>query len=658
MLTRQREQLLGAVAGATAIQALLRLPSFGFHGASALLAALAMAPALVSGYKQCRSRLRRRVRLAVLTGAGAAALSVLVFGIATLLARSAVEAGVDRSQDALEAARRGDRDTADRSLTSSHRSFERAAAILDAWWVLPARAVPVVGQHARVLAEMSTEGSEITTQASGALAQADYQQLRYRSGAFDVERIRSLAAPLRRTAKALADAQANLRRVRSSWLLGPVQDRLVTYGEQVDRAAPEAAQAADIIELAPDILGASGRRQYFIAFVTPSELRGSGGFMGSYGVLTADAGRLRLTRSGPIAELIEAAPPGTRKLTGPPDYLARYGRFRPQDRFQDVTFSPDFPADAQVIEELYPQSGGTRLDGVLQVDPYALAALLEFTGPIPLEGSSEPLTAANATNLLLRDQYVIFGNSAARGEVLDEAVSKTFRALTTGDLPSPREIGRVLGPVVDRGRLKLHSVRAAEQRLFAESNLAWAMPRPNGQDFLSVTSQNVGNNKIDAYQSRRVTYRATINPTTRQLDALLTVAITNRAPSSGLPPYVIGNTRGFPEGTNRTLLEVYTPHQLTEAAVEGATVGVESQMEAGWRVYGTDVSIPPGQTVTVRFRLSGTTRVSGGNYTLNMFPQPTVAPDRASVTVSAGLPPLTSNVVVDQRRQIVVDLDG
>ena len=194
--------------------------------------------------------------------------------------------------------------------------------------------------------------------------------------------------------------------------------------------------------------GANGTRHYFVAFITPAELRGAGGFIGNYGELTAVDGRVRLTRTGPIRDLVNAAPPGARRLLGPADYLRRYGGQRPADYFQDLTFSPHFPFDADAIEQLYPQSGGEKLDGVISIDPTGLAALLRFTGPIVVPGLDTPLTSANAADILLRQQYVRFGNNLERKDLLVEASRITFERLTTGSLPAPRQLAKVLGPMV------------------------------------------------------------------------------------------------------------------------------------------------------------------------------------------------------------------
>jgi len=69
--------------------------------------------------------------------------------------------------------------------------------------------------------------------------------------------------------------------------------------------------------------------------------------------------------------------------------------------------SPQFPSAAEVMASLYPQSGGSEVDGVFAVDADVLAALLEFTGPVQVAGRAEPITAENARQFMLLDQHVL-----------------------------------------------------------------------------------------------------------------------------------------------------------------------------------------------------------------------------------------------------------
>ena len=177
---------------------------------------------------------------------------------------------------------------------------------------------------------------------------------------------------------------------------------------------------------APALLGADGVRHYFVAFMTPAETRGLDGFIGAYGELAADRGHVTLIRSGQATNLTAHPIPGLH-LTGPADYLSRYGVFKPQDHFEDLTYSPDFPTVGDEIAGLYKEVGGDRVDGVLALDPYALAALLTFTGPVSVPGLNTQLTPANAAQVLLSGQY-----TTAQASAISNVQRHDFFAVCSG----------------------------------------------------------------------------------------------------------------------------------------------------------------------------------------------------------------------------------
>jgi hypothetical protein len=413
-----------------------------------------------------------------------------------------------------------------------------------------------------------------------------------------------------------------------------VADGLDELDDEVTSAAEEADLAAQAVAVAPWLLGADAPRHYFVAFVTPAELRGSGGFIGSWAEISAEDGRLRLVDSGSIGELNRRLPPGGAVLTGPEEYLTRYdpGRFGPGRHVGDLTFSPHFPYDGDVIAQVYPQVGGPELDGVISIDPIALAALLELTGPVRVEGFGRTLSADDAADFLLRENYEQFGDNDAQNAALAELVEVTFDALTTGNLPGPRRLGRVLGPVTGEGRIRLWSPHPEAQALAARLGADGALPTPRpGHDLLALASQNAGNNKIDIFQHRTVAYDVHLDGD--RLEATARITIRNDAPTSGEPLYVIGNQQGDPVGTNRMRLSVYTPHRLEGARLDGAATGIEAQQEAGYQVYTKLLSVPPGGEVTLELDLVGTL-APGDAYVLDLFPHPTVHPDRLTLTVA------------------------
>jgi hypothetical protein len=394
------------------------------------------------------------------------------------------------------------------------------------------------------------------------------------------------------------------------------------------------------VEVAPAMLGGSGVRHYFVIFTSESESRGLDGILANWAILRADNGQLTLQSHGRADDLSRRPGQEKRVVRGPPEYVERYSRFTVGRFFQDVTLSPDLPDVAQVIRQLYtgppPAMGGTRIDGVLVVDPYALAALLSFLGqPIDLRSAGIQLTPQNATQELLVDQYQQFGDTSSRLDFLDDASTQTFEALTRGSIPGPDTIAKTLAPEVAARHLMFTAFRSDEQALFARLGATGAFPRAKAEsDFLAVVGDNKANNKTDIWMHRTVDYQVTYDPATGHEDATETITLHNMAPTSGLSEGVIGsNGRGLPPGTNQTFLSVYSPLDCVSYEISGAPMGFESQIEFGYHVYSNYVTVPSGRTITVTLHLSGTIAATT-HYEVGVAVQAMVNADEVNVAVT------------------------
>ncbi|MCU1372661.1 MAG: arsenical pump rane protein [Ilumatobacteraceae bacterium] len=601
------------------------------------VAVAAMVLVVGSGIPNLRQP-KRRVAKGIVIGAVVLTLLAGLAAVAALgLSYRNVKDGSSAARSALDSARGGDAEGATAELATSRAEFEQASDRISGPLALPAAFVPGLAQQVSAVQTTVDQGTTIAATADDLVATADYDRLTY-EGRLDVDAVRTLAAPTARADTALKDARTELAELQDGSLLPPLQDRIDQFAGDIEEARSDTALASELLEVTPGLFGADGPRRYLIIFVTPAELRGAGGFIGSYAELSIDDGKAVLTRSGRIDDLLEGPNQGKRTLTGPADYLERYGRFDPGDFLQDATQSPHFPSSASVIAQLYPQAGGVPVDGVISVDPSGLAALLELTGPVSVSGLDEPLSADNAVDILTTRQYLELGDRAARGEVLAEATKLTFEKLVESSLPAPRTLADTLSPAVRAGHLRLWSPERGEQAAFERLGATGDLEIPTGSDGLSVVQQNSGNNKIDAYLHRTITYLPKIDASTGELTAELSIELRNDVPFAELPGAVVGNTRGVPLGTNLAALSVFTPHQVTEATIDGEQVTLGPGSERGLNAWDTPLlEIPPGGSVTVTMKLVGAVDLTHG-YQLVILPQPVANPDRfaSTLTVSRG----------------------
>ncbi len=630
----RRDRVVGAVIGALCSLVQLRLDLPEPEGLSALVVAAIAVPVLVSGWRVAPRRVKRPLRRALLVGAVAGLVAVVGFAVVGVMAAIEVTSAMASAQDGIDAARDGEADDAAEHLRGAQESFDRAHTLVGGWWAAPARAVPIVGLNAEALVVATAAGGRLTGAAAGTAEEVDLDALSTAAGTIDLQVLAGFSEPLHGASDEIELAAAEMDEVAGLLIAPPLAAKLDELSERIDEVAPEAELAAEVIDVAPALLGGGGVRRYFVAFVQPAEARAGGGFLGNWAELTATDGTIEMTRHGRVNELLAKPEQEVRTLTGPPDYLERYGGLRTQYWVQDIPISPNFPSVAEVFRQVYPQTdGGAEIDGVLRLDPYALAALLELTGPIEIDGYPKRLTSRNAAQVLLRDQYLEFSDRSKRADFLGEASRVAFDQLLESPLPSPRAAADALDQVVDEGRLTFWTFEPDEQALFERVGVDGALPLPTTQDFLSVRHQNSANNKIDSYLDRSISYEAEVDPRTGGIDATVRIRLENRAPSSGLPDAIIGdNDKGLALGTNFMYISVYTPHELRGASVDEEPVAPSSERELGHRVYTVPINIPAGEERTLELRLEGQL-LPGNDYRLTLSPQQLVQPDRVSVTL-------------------------
>ncbi len=620
--------LTGAAAGALGIQVLLRGAPIGPFGSTALLGTVAVGILGASAYAQSDRATRQRVRLVLGGVVGFVVVATVGFAISLAQAAPKMENGLRLARAGLAEASDGKPDLATLGFFVANRDLADAHLALDSPIAKLAYAVPVLSQQARMLVTASGAATDVTAAARRAASAAPYQSLRTSEGSFDLARIDSMRAPIRATLATSERTIAQMRSVSSPWLVGNLAERASEYQGELADAVPKARQALRALQVAPVILGADRPRHYLVLFANPAESRGMGGFVGAWAQLDVADGHIELARHGHIDDLIGATDWHTRHISGEKEYLSRYARLQPARYLQNITASPDFPTVARVAEQLYPQAGGTHLDGVIYVDPIALAALLKITGPVHAKGIPMPLDAANAADYLMHDQYLGFrGRNPERYDLLSNAAEATFEALTHGALPAVSTITDTLAPMVHQRRLLFWVNDPTARRYLSSVGLTGAFPAPNGGDVFSVRVANASANKADYYLDQLATYTVHYDPSSGNAQADARIFFANGAPSRGEPGYVLGNqdTRakrrgGRPYGSETVTFSVYSALRPNTMTIDGATTGIQVQRELGCWVASQTVTIPAGGRVAVDVRFAGRLDAEP-TYRLSVVPQ-------------------------------------
>ncbi|HXF74194.1 MAG TPA: DUF4012 domain-containing protein, partial [Actinomycetota bacterium] len=497
--------------------------------------------------------------------------------------------------------------------------------------------VPLLGRTpdaAAALAEAAGETAMAGEILSGALEgiPGGIAGLGPRDGRLPIEAYARLAEPARRAAGLVAEAIGEVRASAAHLLPGPLARARREAEEQLAALRRSLASAAGLLRRLPSFLGADGPRRYFLGAQNPAELRGTGGLIGAYAILTADAGRLTLSGFRPVQRLPDLDP---RAVPGPTEeYAALYDPFREGNGFWlNINMTPDFPTAARAILEAYRAATGERLDGVITADPVALEALVRLTGPVTVPRVGVRLGAEDVVDFLAVEARRLFDGQTVRKVTLGD-VAGAVLARFLASRPSPDALATV-AEVAAGGHLHAFSTDPGMQAALERTPVGGAL-RARGGDLVAVVQNNAGGNKLDLYQETEVSYRVALaaDGTAR---GRLAVTLANDAPRDAPTTSV---APGLAPRENAAIVQLYCAPTCRPLGFEaaGEPQPVAGGVERGFPFVRGYVRIPRGEAA--RLAVSSATSGAwsgdgtGGSYRLTVLTQPTIRPVRVRVEIA------------------------
>lgn len=233
--------------------------------------------------------------------------------------------------------------------------------------------------------------------------------------------LREVGATVTSADAAVHDAQRQVDSLDGYRLLGPLgsarRDMKSRLGEIVSRI--DELDGAMVLTL--DIVGANGPRRYLILTQNPDEVRPTGGYIGTYGLLAAADGHLKLLQYGAGGVWARAHPQASIPPTRAP-FVFQYATPPQEQTISNVNVTPDFPAAAELAASMWRRGGEQPINGVLSLEPSVLARLIKVLGPVRVPAYHETVTA---TDVQQRIDYYTHG-APAKGKT--DAQRKDFIA--------------------------------------------------------------------------------------------------------------------------------------------------------------------------------------------------------------------------------------
>jgi nucleoside-diphosphate-sugar epimerase len=359
-----------------------------------------------------------------------------------------------------------------------------------------------------------------------------------------------------------------------SWLpanwKAEVQKGLIMAGEyktQVD-------QGREVIKLAPEILGLDGKqRDYMILFQNDSELRPTGGFIGSYGILSFKGGKLINLE---IKDIYEAD--GQLKGHVEPPWEIKKHLGEANWFMRDANWKADFVKSAADIQWFLEKETGKKVNGVIGIDLEVAKAMLKATGEIYVPDFKEKI---NDGNLYEQAEFYaetkFFPGSTQKASFLGALGKQLFEEVKSLNAEKRLVLVQSFLNLLETNDLQLAINETETAKRLMDLN--WDGRVYNGKcsgencvmDYWYAVEANVGVNKANYFVKRSMEESTEI--TTTSINRILKINYENTAKNSE-----------WPGGDYKNYMRLYLPKDVDVSQIS-VMDGNDTSIK---KVYGSD----------------------------------------------------------------------
>jgi hypothetical protein len=254
-----------------------------------------------------------------------------------------------------------------------------------------------------------------------------------------------------------------------------------------------------------------------------AELRPTGGFVGTYGILDIGPQGFSLEKYADVYTL----PNLPVRVTPPPG-----ARMTNDFGFRDANWWIDFPTSAKAMLGFWQQYGQKPVDGIIAIDVITVRDLLEVFGPVTVPGYRETFTAQNLLGRLLYLVEVKSGGGPnKKGVLVALANALEERMLSAG----PGELARaalVLAKSADAKHAQFYFADDGAEAAVGQAGWSGAIAPPDGTtDLLAVSNAMTKPGKVNIAIKKQIAYEVILEAD-GSAETTLVLSYTNTAPAS------------------------------------------------------------------------------------------------------------------------------
>jgi hypothetical protein len=457
----------------------------------------------------------------------AAAAAVLLVAIVTLTLWAWARGVADLAKMGKAQAEAGVKSLAAQDATSAGSAFRAASqnfttarsSLGPEWLAGVAGPIPWAGRQytsARTLVEIGIDGSNAGIELAKAL-----RRTRDTSGTAG-GLAGFLAGGQKNVHSAMAlvsSAEHHADSLSADGLVPPLAEAVSSVKSTMREAAPFIKRARVLLQLESYLF--SSDHKILVVSQDGAELRPTGGFAGSFGIIDVGPTGVRLETYQDVYTLPD---PTTRVPPPPGATMTRNFSFR------DANWWIDFPTSARAMLGFWDMDRQPTVAGIIAIDTVAMRDLLGAVGPVPVSSFRETFTSDNLLQRLLYLVEVKEGGKSTRKGVI-AALAAELEARLLGASPAlMQKSAMALGDAADAKHIQMYFTDSRAQS--AADALAWSgrvAPPIGSTDVVAISNAMTWPGKINIAMSKTIDYRVGLEPD-RSAETTLVLGFANTGP--------------------------------------------------------------------------------------------------------------------------------
>lgn len=382
---------------------------------------------------------------------------------------------------------------------------------------------------------------------------------------------------------------------------------------QLNDLADRVNALSNTFQILPTLLGDGQQRTYAVMAMTPSEMRSSGGLIGSVGDLTTSNGTVHI---GDFRSNGDYLPYG---IGDHSEDMKRVftdeGPLHMSFDIRDLAVFPNTADSAVAMQSVWnrtPWGQGVPLDGVIMVDPVFLQQLIAINGNVTLPDGTV-LTGENTAEFLMNTVYQKYPENETDvlfGVVAGQAMKSMFSHMDMGKL---YKTGEMLGTMAKGRHFTMYAFDERAEQGIQAAGFTGQIPSSETNPSVGIYLTEQNPSKMGWYIKREAKIQR-VNCDDGDLyhvEFMVHNTMTEEEAKS-LPWYITGNNS---DNTGKAMEKIlfYAPQggSISNLMQLGGKVdAVKETTIDGVNAYETYVQVNPGQIATFTFDVRVSTKAT------------------------------------------------